>query len=89
MNNTGGGKIRAQHETGLAKLAMDAAGNNGKSAGSQRTINLRYQKELEKLLKQAAERRKTDRAVIEQRIENARDGRRRVRLFAIDENRAI
>jgi DNA topoisomerase-1 len=62
-------KIKARHETDLAKLAMEKSGSDRTVHERKRKINLRYQKDLGDLLKHTEERKQTDHEAIAQRIE--------------------
>jgi DNA topoisomerase-1 len=62
-------KIKARHETDLAKLAMEKGESDRKTHERKRKISLRYQKDLEGLLGHTKERKQTDHEAIAQRIE--------------------
>jgi DNA topoisomerase-1 len=62
-------KIRARHETDLAKLAMATGETERAQYDRKRKISLRYQKELEALIKRMKERKETDREAIAARVE--------------------
>jgi len=57
-------KSRARYEADLARLAAQGGGSDRK-----RKINLRYQKDLESLLKRMTERKQADREAVAQRLE--------------------
>jgi len=62
-------KIKARHETELAKLAMQSGEPDRKLRERRRKIDLRYQKDLEDMLKSTKERKKVDREAVAARLE--------------------
>jgi DNA topoisomerase-1 len=62
-------KIKARHETELAKLAMQTGDSDSKVQERRRKLNLRYQKDLEGLLTLTKARKKKDREAIGLRLE--------------------
>jgi DNA topoisomerase-1 len=62
-------KIKARHETDLAKLETQKTEPVRKISDRRRTIQLRYQKDLTDLQKRIQERKKTDREAVALRLE--------------------
>ncbi len=62
-------KIRARHETDLAKLPLQSSESDRERQERKRKISLRFQKDLEALLKRMKDRKKTDLEAIEGRVE--------------------
>ena len=61
-------KVKARHETELAKLAMQG-GSDREQLARRRKIQLRYQHDMEDLLKRIRERKRTDREAVTARLD--------------------